>query len=317
MVASVLAHKLVVSRTAKSKRSLRLPRAIQLKHRDFPLHSDFFRSFVPELRISNETPKGFLCDYLYGQLRPMVHAPDLRKLELFESNCRQVKTSRGTGVFFLAPYYDRTKKQWQTYLNLGIPRGLSGGLLVFSYLHEADFEKKRCGRLAEGLARTLLEVNDSSPDLYPAFWGRVKKRNPYRNGWCYGDLSVGFSLLQFGSIFDRAPEKKVGLELFGRGLRRFLESDEGPCLCHGSSGVLSMAVAASRIVRSKRIDDSVPKLKRHLKNRMNGEAVDERIFLFSNAAARMCLTEIETGCSDWTERLLLLKNPFLVARNGG
>jgi hypothetical protein len=113
----------------------------------------------------------------------------------------------------------------------GISHGMSGVLLWVLSQQKEFPEIKALGR---DLIRTLVniceEFQETSTLLIPDA-PRIKQ------GWCHGDLSVGFALIKGSQVYRDKKSLAVGLKRFQRGYESFQRQKNNLSLCHGWSGV--------------------------------------------------------------------------------
>lgn len=124
-------------------------------------------------------------------------------------------------------------------VDLGIAHGVPGVILLLSAgVRESLGSGDRLRSLVERLERCRLPGADST---YGYFHPQASE-DPSRVAWCYGDLSVAFSLAGAAQVLEDGDLRKRAHALIARRLARPEESyeihDHG--LCHGTAGVLHL-----------------------------------------------------------------------------
>lgn len=128
--------------------------------------------------------------------------------------------------------------------NLGIAHGIPGILLFLRKLYIQNIQKDLVGEMIGKISNFLLSQKHSLKDHQSYFYNVCTDSEGYDSklGWCYGDLSVGYSLFMASSLpaVKNKSMKEKSLDILIDTTHRTLLShiaivDAG--LCHGTSGI--------------------------------------------------------------------------------
>ncbi|MCX2576127.1 lanthionine synthetase LanC family protein [Pedobacter sandarakinus] len=142
--------------------------------------------------------------------------------------------------------YDFQKKNDYVY-DLGLPHGMVGVLYFIGKCYEAGIRKKDCERLVkQGSQFFLNSIQDpiQSGSYFPnkisarEYANGAVKKSISRMAWCYGDLTILYSLYRNLKLVgaDTTSIIQILLSLCQR-INPIQTSVSDPGLCHGSSGV--------------------------------------------------------------------------------
>jgi hypothetical protein len=128
--------------------------------------------------------------------------------------------------------------------NLGIAHGIPGILLFLRKLHLANIKKDAVSDIIIKASNFLLSQKHSLK-THKSFFYNVCTDSFGRNsrlGWCYGDMSVGYSLFMTSSLdgIEREDVKENAYDILANTTERRNLSDIGIVdagLCHGTSGI--------------------------------------------------------------------------------
>ena len=141
-------------------------------------------------------------------------------------------------IFFINEKYNS-----KSVVNLGFAHGLSGILAFISLAKKEDNLFERYYDVSLGLAKYLLSLKiENRKSLFPPviFWGEKNEPMSSRLSWCYGDLSIGYSLFLFSTAFKERQYQEISLKILLDATKRTNLEKEGindACLCHGTSGI--------------------------------------------------------------------------------
>lgn len=129
--------------------------------------------------------------------------------------------------------------------NLGIAHGIPGILLFLCKLYTLEIKKNKVESLIHGSIKFILSKERTSNDYYSLFSGvctDADNNKETRLGWCYGDLSVGYSLYKASKLNIKKLEylNNKSLDIINTTLsRKDLKKDRiyDACICHGTSGI--------------------------------------------------------------------------------
>lgn len=71
----------------------------------------------------------------------------------------------------------------------------------------------------------------------------------FQDGWCYGQLSIGLTLLNAGNVVNKKKYQDIGKRISNQSLSRILDIDSflpSPIVCHGKSSTLLLLCYAAR-----------------------------------------------------------------------
>jgi hypothetical protein len=145
------------------------------------------------------------------------------------------------------------------YYNLGLAHGVPGVVAWLAQLLSAGVGGDRTRSLLDGATAWLLaQQGDIDGSHYPPFVGPDVTLRRGRAGWCYGDASVGASLVMAGLARERPEWISAGIDLLFATARRSLEHgavrDAG--LCHGTAGLAHMFNRAHQLTGDARLRDA-------------------------------------------------------------
>jgi lantibiotic modifying enzyme len=128
--------------------------------------------------------------------------------------------------------------------NLGLAHGISGILLFLRKLYLANIKKDAVSDIIIKASNFLL-LQKHSLKTHKSFFYDVCKDSFGRDsrlGWCYGDMSVGYSLFMISSLdgIERQDVKENAFDILVNTTERTNLSDIGIVdagLCHGTSGI--------------------------------------------------------------------------------
>lgn len=141
--------------------------------------------------------------------------------------------------------HNKTKsKDWSTsvrlkgilykYINLGVPHGLCGLLLLLLQAKEKNID---VDQLIYCMIEELLSYKIAGSHYHypPHFWiGKMPDYNPKIGlAWCYGDLSTGYAMYKAGVMLNNQEILREGIEIVEKTLSRTDCIDNDFTLCHG------------------------------------------------------------------------------------
>ncbi|HVI44507.1 MAG TPA: lanthionine synthetase LanC family protein [Chitinophaga sp.] len=118
--------------------------------------------------------------------------------------------------------------------------------ILLTKIFEAGIMQQTCKQLIEESMEFILSYKnpDSFTSLQALFPDKLDGYPCYdRLSWCYGDLSVAWSLWYCGKYFKEDRWMRQALEIMHHNRKRNTENTSGivdTCLCHGSSGAATM-----------------------------------------------------------------------------
>ena len=142
--------------------------------------------------------------------------------------------------------------------NLGIAHGMPGLLLFLNKLYNIGIEKNILETMIIKLVE-FLRNQKHSLRTHKSYFFNINTEEPQvghdsRLAWCYGDLSVGYSLYQTSLLGLVEDLKEYSLEILIDTTKRIYLSDVGVVdggLCHGTSG---LAHIYNRLYQQTKLD---------------------------------------------------------------
>lgn len=134
--------------------------------------------------------------------------------------------------------------------DLGLPHGMAGTLYYLSKYYQLNAQSEKCKKLMTGILSFYLNNIQKHEDSYFAnsyLTSTYKKGNNYpsksRLAWCYGDLTILFSLYRIAELLELKEEQdnivKMLINLTNRkSVIRTSVTDA--TFCHGTAGVSYM-----------------------------------------------------------------------------
>ncbi|RFZ85165.1 hypothetical protein DYU05_06075 [Mucilaginibacter terrenus] len=127
-------------------------------------------------------------------------------------------------------------------VNLSLSHGISSVLKFCMECIRRKVCTKDAGHLAAKIAEYLYQNHSdgSAGSYFTSIISGKPDFSPSRMAWCYGDLSIGYILLQYGLLTGEHKFRKLALEVLHhtiqrRNYRNEIVSDAG--ICHGTSGI--------------------------------------------------------------------------------
>lgn len=125
-------------------------------------------------------------------------------------------------------------------INLGTPHGLTGILLVLLMAYRATEMQEVKEAALETCRYIVSNMNRSGPWHIPC--GITQSGRPLDSGigWCYGDLTTAYALMQAGDTLGADDFKELGLRLMLSCKERIDKQKsnyKNLCLCHGLSSL--------------------------------------------------------------------------------
>ena len=149
-----------------------------------------------------------------------------------------------------AVFFDREKISWLSYIdakkssekhiNLGIAHGVPAIILFLSKLKNTGYENPYLDELLIKSCNYILSVEQDSKTHLSYFAYSINPKNKTntssRLAWCYGDLSVGYALLQASAHYNAIKDRIVEI-LIDTTKRTNSAFDSDDYLCHGTIGI--------------------------------------------------------------------------------
>ncbi len=135
-------------------------------------------------------------------------------------------------------------------INLGLAHGILGVIIFLSKnLKYCSTNEKT---LLESFIKQVLDLNDIvDPNLgLPCNSHEVNSAINRQNGWCYGDVSIGWSLLISAYYLKNNKTEIDATRILLRGLKRSLIETENIFFCHGFSGNAIIAKRAYHLTNN-------------------------------------------------------------------
>lgn len=127
-------------------------------------------------------------------------------------------------------------------INLGLAHGISSIISLLSELYSKGLNKVICYKLINGAINYLKTVESiNSISLFSGIiYQGINKQNTSRLGWCYGDLSVGISILKAGILCKDASWVQYGNKICLNSTKRTFQDAglEEHGICHGFLGAM-------------------------------------------------------------------------------
>ncbi|MCC8145862.1 MAG: hypothetical protein LIO93_05360, partial [Bacteroidales bacterium] len=122
---------------------------------------------------------------------------------------------------------------WVTEINLGVPHGITGILLLLLLIKEKNILNVDDQILK--LAKLLLSFQRTDFDecSFPSKIVEGKEWMRSYISWCYGDLTTAYALLKTGILLDIKEYKELSLTILHKTIKREDYFHDSLVLCHG------------------------------------------------------------------------------------
>jgi len=138
-------------------------------------------------------------------------------------------------------YYKNEGKENQLILNLGVPHGITGIILILLLIKEKNQPDFKIDSLIHHFIEVLLRnVMDKSSHFYFPSYVVEKDRSysPSILAWCYGDLTSCYAIFKAGKLLDNSTYLNFGLNaLIKTTYRNDIHADSFS-LCHGFASLI-------------------------------------------------------------------------------
>lgn len=127
-------------------------------------------------------------------------------------------------------------------VNLGLAHGLTGVISILSEIYNQGICKEKCYLLISGAVKYL--KNNQNTNGKSQFCGIVysgaEKQSSSRLGWCYGDSSMGLSIIKAGIHCNNSEWVDYGNSVCIKSTERTLENSDliEHGICHGYLGAM-------------------------------------------------------------------------------
>ena len=130
--------------------------------------------------------------------------------------------------------------------NLSLSHGLSGQVLIFSYLLKKHPDNKQLRNLLNDMVQFILgyRCQSDTMSIFPSTLSDLKDiphPEPCRLAWCYGDLGTGFALYRYSSQIKDERLFNMSIKILETAAKRRGTQEnrviDAP-LCHGASGIM-------------------------------------------------------------------------------
>ncbi|WP_118951827.1 lanthionine synthetase LanC family protein [Taibaiella helva] len=134
-------------------------------------------------------------------------------------------------------------------VNMGLAHGMFSILSVLTTIAGSHLKvnKEKVNKLLKGALTFILGVINKNPDSASRFPNFYYLDNPVddpsRLGWCYGDLTNGYKLLQVGKQLKDEELIGASLTVINHTIARKTPAQtsvEDACLCHGAAGIMHL-----------------------------------------------------------------------------
>ena len=140
--------------------------------------------------------------------------------------------------------------------NLGIAHGILGIILCMVHIYELNINKIDCKLIIKSLILELLSFENILDDQI-FFPPRATDDNEikderhflFQDGWCYGNLSIGYTILKSNRIIEDPKLQLIGTSLIKNSLQKVSNLSQNltsPIICHGKSGFLLLLISLLR-----------------------------------------------------------------------
>jgi hypothetical protein len=209
------------------------------------------------------------------------------------------------GIWF--PSHDEFKPNGDFYqrqetddINLGLAHGILGigMMLARSHRHWDEMD----GLVFESIIDLALRVESECQDGFPNLMS-AKRTRKHQNGWCYGDLSLGWFLIRSAAYLKEQPNAEVinseGVRIMKRGMRRALAGMQDAYFCHGYTGALFMLWRSFELTGEQEFLNACPELLDKALSGLNFEfykgATWSNCFLTGHSSLTEFARYLETG----------------------
>jgi lantibiotic biosynthesis protein len=124
----------------------------------------------------------------------------------------------------------------QLVLNLGVPHGITGIILMLLLIKEKNIINLEFDSLIHYFVNKLFEnenINNSEYYFAPTISSDSNNFSKSVLAWCYGDLTTGYAIFKTGLLLNEEKYINVGLKILKDTTRRTDNHDEKLSLCHG------------------------------------------------------------------------------------
>lgn len=211
-------------------------------------------------------------------------------------------------------------------INLGMAHGVALIISSLASICKRNIQKKICTQLIIGSTNFLMsQLNSTSLNQFGSvFYKKTNKLGEARLGWCYGDLSTGFSILKAGIICNNKEIYDNGFNICLKTLKKdyYTSHLEEHGFCHGFYGTsyiyykLFLLTKATKFLEKRDYWISIAEEQRsfnthelgYFQNDVIGEKTEKHTtsgLLSGLSGILLCLLSFENNTTDFDNLFLL------------
>lgn len=137
--------------------------------------------------------------------------------------------------------YKKEDAEDQIILNLGVPHGITGIILILLLIKEKTQMDLKIDSLINNFVGLLIKniKNQKNQFYFPSYIIEGKQSySPSVLAWCYGDLTSCYAIFKTGILLNNSAFKKFGLNILTKTTQRNDSHNSSTILCHGSSSMI-------------------------------------------------------------------------------
>jgi len=207
--------------------------------------------------------------------------------------------------------------------NLGLAHGLPAIILFLCKCYENDILKNETKLLAKEFIDFILTHRNDGAGATSVFPNKVSDYPPRpdrdsRLAWCYGDLGICLTLLQFAKTFDRADILQIATDILivtsNRNPKTEVTPVKDPYFCHGRAGIVHLFNRGYYYTRCELLKTAAVTWTKELYTLMESEHYTEQVkkgtercdMLNGIAGTSLVLTSLVSDSEPFWDRFFLL-----------
>ncbi len=144
--------------------------------------------------------------------------------------------------------------------NLSMSHGITSFVMFLEKCYKYGIRKEKTKYLRDCSIKFLLNnILVNSHYCFPDWVDGFNYKSKSRLAWCYGDLSIGYSLLHVSKYNKWKRLEGISSEVLYKTMKRKdlkLESVNDACFCHGTSGIAHIYNRAFNLTNDKKFEES-------------------------------------------------------------
>jgi hypothetical protein len=136
-------------------------------------------------------------------------------------------------------YHESENNSSQLVLNLGVPHGITGIILILTLIKEKNIHGLEIDKLILFFVDKIISYESVNTEFY--FTTIIRSENektPSALAWCYGDLMAGYAIFKAGSMFNNTVYRDYGLKVLRKTTNRMDIYNDNLVLCHGFPSII-------------------------------------------------------------------------------